>query len=91
MTVRLYNTPGEIGSQHLAGAVVVIDVFRATTTITTALANGARLGVLIQPESRTVEVYRPGQEPQALTDPKTVALDPELRGFVLELAPILEA
>lgn len=55
------------------------------------LANGAPLGVLIDPEHRTVEVYRPGQEPAVFTDPGTVALDPELAGFALELAPVFIA
>jgi Uma2 family endonuclease len=54
------------------------------------LANGTRLGVLIDPDSRTAEVYRPGQEPQVFTDPKILVLDPELPGFALELAPIFE-
>ncbi len=55
------------------------------------LANGTRLGVLIDPESRTVEVYRPGREPQIFTDPGTVTLGPELPGFVLDCGPIFEA
>ena len=54
------------------------------------LANGARLGVLVVPQSRTVEVYRPNSSPQILADPRTVALNPELPGFVLDLAPIFE-
>jgi len=57
----------------------------------TYLDNGARVGVLIDPESRTVEVYRPAREPQLFTDPKTVALDPELPGFVLDLRPLFDA
>jgi Uma2 family endonuclease len=52
------------------------------------LANGAQIAVLIDPYTRTVEVYRTGQEPVTHRDPKTVALDPDLAGFVLELGPI---
>jgi hypothetical protein len=55
------------------------------------LANGATLGVLIDPEARTVEIYRPGREAQLLTDPKTVALDPEVPGFTLDLDLIFAA
>ena len=55
------------------------------------LANGATLGVLIDPEVRIVEIYRHGREAQLLTDPKTVALDPELPGFTLDLDPIFAA
>jgi Uma2 family endonuclease len=56
----------------------------------TYLTNGARIGVLIDPYGRIVEVYRPGQEPEIRTNPATVALDPELPGFVLDLGPIFE-
>jgi Uma2 family endonuclease len=56
----------------------------------TYLRNGARIGVLIDPYTRTVEVYRPGQKPERHEDPERVALDPELPGFVLELGPVFE-
>jgi Uma2 family endonuclease len=52
--------------------------------------NDARLGWLIDPQARQVHVYRPGREPEALEDPAEVSGDPELPGFVLELAPIWE-
>ena len=51
-------------------------------------ASGARLGWLIDPQSRRVEVYRPGQDVQALDAPDTVSGDPELPGFVLDLGPV---
>jgi Uma2 family endonuclease len=54
------------------------------------LANGARLAVLIDPGRRTVAIYRPGREPETLVNPATVAFDPELQGFELELAPIFD-
>jgi Uma2 family endonuclease len=54
------------------------------------LRNGARIGVLIDPYTRAVEVYRPGREPERREDPERVALDPELLGFVLELGPVFE-
>jgi Uma2 family endonuclease len=52
------------------------------------LANGAQIAVLIDPEARTVEVYRPGREPETHRDPMTVTFDPELPGFVLDFEPI---
>jgi Uma2 family endonuclease len=52
------------------------------------LANGARLAVLIDPYDRSVEVHRSGQDPETYKDPGTVALDPELPGFILDLEPI---
>ncbi len=51
------------------------------------LRNGARIGVLIDPYTRTVEVYRPGEEPERHENPERVALDPELPGFELEPGP----
>ncbi|MBV9851463.1 MAG: Uma2 family endonuclease [Armatimonadetes bacterium] len=52
------------------------------------IANGARLGWLIDPQSQRVEVYRPGQDVRVLENPQTVSGDPELPGFVLNLEPI---
>jgi len=54
------------------------------------IANGARLGWLIDPDTRTVYVYRPGQPAECLDNPSEVAGDPELPGFVLDLAEIWE-
>jgi len=53
------------------------------------LVNGARLGILIDPEERTVSVYRPQREPSMLRSPKQLPLDPELPGFVLDFESIL--
>lgn len=52
------------------------------------IANGALLGWLIDPYERSVDVYRPGQPIVHLAAPERIAGDPELPGFVLELAPI---
>ena len=52
------------------------------------LANGARLGWLIDPFERTVDVYRPGRPVEHFTAPEQVTGDPELPGLVLELAEI---
>ena len=40
-TVRVFMLPQLIGSQTLADNVIVIDVLRASTTICTAIHNGA--------------------------------------------------
>lgn len=42
MRLDVYFTPGELAGVELPERVVVIDVLRATSTITEALANGAR-------------------------------------------------
>ena len=52
------------------------------------IANGARLGWLIDPPSRSVYVYRPGRPVEHLQDVGTISGDPELPGFILDLAPI---
>jgi Uma2 family endonuclease len=52
------------------------------------LANGARLAILIDPDERIIEIYRPGHEPETQRDPATLALDPELPGLVVDLGPI---
>jgi Uma2 family endonuclease len=52
------------------------------------IANGCRLGWLIDPVKCQVHVYRPGQPVQVLDNPSTLAGDPELPGFVLDLEPV---
>lgn len=49
------------------------------------LASGARLGWLINPEDRQVEIYQPQQAPIILTAPASLSGDPVLPGFNLEL------
>ncbi|SRR5579871_113009 len=50
--------------------------------------NGAALGWLIDPATRKVHIYRPGRRVEILKHPKRVKGDPELPGFVLDLARI---
>jgi Uma2 family endonuclease len=50
--------------------------------------NGAQLGWLVDPVDRHVYVYRPGIQTECLENPATVSGDPELPGFVLDLAKI---
>lgn len=54
------------------------------------LANGARLGWLLDVPDRRVYVYRPGKEPERLNGASEVSGDPELPRFVLDLNPIWE-
>ncbi len=49
------------------------------------IANGARLGWLIDPYRRRVWVYRPDVEPEDLDDPEIITGDPVLPGFVFEV------
>jgi Uma2 family endonuclease len=51
-------------------------------------ANGALLGWLIDPESRCVWVYDGRREAVCLEQPVTIAGDPVLQGFVLELGEV---
>lgn len=53
------------------------------------LNNGIRLGWLIDPETRLVEIYRPNQPVQVLNNPTTLSGESVLPGFVLDLAEIL--
>jgi Uma2 family endonuclease len=49
------------------------------------VANGARLGWLVDPDHRQVHVYRPGRQPELRDEPSELQGDPELPGFVLDL------
>lgn len=50
--------------------------------------NGAQLGWLLVPDTRTAYVYRPGQDPEHLLNATQLSGDPELPGFVLNLREI---
>lgn len=52
------------------------------------IANGAQLGWLLDPRTQTVYIYRPGKEYEYIDHPATLAGDPELPGFILDLQPI---
>ena len=52
------------------------------------LENGASLGWLIDPFTRQVYVYRPGEEVVILDNPETVSADPLLPGFTLDLTEL---
>jgi Uma2 family endonuclease len=52
------------------------------------IANGARLGWLIDPEPHHVYVYRPGESVERLENPAELSADPLLPGFVLDLREI---
>ena len=56
--------------------------------MTEYLGNGASLGWLIDPERLRVHVYRPNVDAEVQQGPSSVSADPELPGFVLELAEV---
>ncbi|AOX04590.1 hypothetical protein BJP34_29525 [Moorena producens PAL-8-15-08-1] len=55
------------------------------------MENGARLGWLIEPNSRRVYIYRPGADVEQLENPATVKGDEVLPGFVMVMEEIWEA
>jgi Uma2 family endonuclease len=52
------------------------------------LDNGLRLGWLINPKARQVEIYRPSQAVELLNAPKSLSGEDVLTGFSLNLHPI---
>ena len=56
--------------------------------MTEYLANGVRLGWLINPQERTVEIYRLGQDTEVLQAPISLNGEDVLPGFELILSPI---
>ena len=54
------------------------------------IENGVKLGWLIDPQNRTVTVYRPGEAPTVLANPAEVAGEGPVEGFVLSLAEIFQ-
>ncbi|HEU5340064.1 Uma2 family endonuclease [Edaphobacter sp.] len=54
------------------------------------IANGAQLGWLIDPEEKTVHVYRPGDSPEVLHHPTSVQGSGVVAGFELVMARVWE-
>jgi Uma2 family endonuclease len=54
----------------------------------TYLENGVRLGWLINPQDRQVEIYRLDQDQEVLTSPTELSGEEVLTGFMLDLATI---
>jgi Uma2 family endonuclease len=50
--------------------------------------NGVRLGLLVNPKNKRVEIYRPGQEPEVLESPESIDCNEVMPGFVLSLKKI---
>ncbi len=52
------------------------------------LDNGVKLGWLIEPQGKTVEIYRLGQPVEVLNNPQTLSGEDILPGFILDLSQI---
>ncbi|WP_299484455.1 Uma2 family endonuclease [Acaryochloris sp. IP29b_bin.137] len=50
--------------------------------------NGARLGWLINRESKQIQIYQPNQTDEILDAPQSISADPVLKGFRLNLGSI---
>ncbi|MBW4549351.1 MAG: Uma2 family endonuclease [Symplocastrum torsivum CPER-KK1] len=66
------------------------DVEETRTKMQEYVDNGLRLGWLINPRTRQVEIYRPNQAVEVLQSPATLSGEEVLPGFVLDLQPIFE-
>jgi Uma2 family endonuclease len=52
------------------------------------IANGAQLGWLLDPDHRTVHIYRPNREPEQVVNAERLVGEGPVAGFTLELADI---
>jgi Uma2 family endonuclease len=50
---------------------------------------GVRLGLLINPQDRKVEIYSPGQEPEILEAPASIDCNKVMSGFRLDMSKII--
>ncbi len=51
-------------------------------------SNGVRLGLLINPKHKQVEIYRPGQETSVLDSPTEIDCSEVMPGFILSMSEI---
>jgi Uma2 family endonuclease len=65
------------------------DPWQARKKVQEFLANGASIGVLIDPFTRTAEVHRPSNDVRVCIEPR-LALDPELPGFELDVSAVID-
>jgi Uma2 family endonuclease len=49
---------------------------------------GVRMGLLIDPQKKRVEIYRPGQEPEILESPMSIDCNEVMPGFILDMSRI---
>jgi Uma2 family endonuclease len=49
---------------------------------------GVRMGLLIDPQKKRVEIYRPGQEVEILEAPKSIDCNEVMPGFILDMSRI---
>jgi Uma2 family endonuclease len=49
---------------------------------------GVRLGLLIDPKNKQVEIYRPGHEPKILADPLSIDCNEVMPGFILDMSKV---
>jgi Uma2 family endonuclease len=49
---------------------------------------GVRLGLLVDPKNKQVEIYRPGHAPEILADPQSIDCGEVMPGFVLSMSRI---
>ena len=84
--------PVAAGGAITVGPAFVAEIMSGTDTLPPLqhkmaqyIANGARLGWLIDPYRRRVYIYRPGAPVELLEDPETVSGEDVLPGFVFEV------
>jgi Uma2 family endonuclease len=49
---------------------------------------GVRMGLLINPKNKQVEIYRPGQQPEILESPTSIDCGEVMPGFILDMTRI---
>jgi Uma2 family endonuclease len=52
------------------------------------IENGAQLGILFDPKTKRVHIYRPGQPVETLENPESISGEPILAGFRLSLKDV---
>lgn len=77
--------PDFVAELHSPGDLLT----KARAKMAEYIAQGVRLGWLIDPATQAVEIYRPGREPETLTKPATLSGEDVLPGLVLDLKGIL--
>jgi Uma2 family endonuclease len=73
----------------------VIELRSATDSLSATKAKmeqyqrvGVRLGLLVDPKNKQVEIYRPGHEREILADPQSIDCSEVMPGFILDMSKV---
>lgn len=93
-----YDADGNLPPEALLAPDIAVEVVSPDQSVTDLVvrclwyvANGVKIALLIDPDRRSVILFRPGREPIAVQDTGTLDLGDVIPGFALDVADLFSA